>query len=172
MPLYYKDNNTWKEFATNPYPVGTLVMNQDNDTSPASLVGGTWSKYSNELTTSIVIEEPSLVTDASCEMDYSSGLIKVYMTFNWYAYLPNQRTITFLSNLPAPKEAINNAGTITINNLGNEYDFAVAVSASGEAYMTISVSSDFRIASRNTTLSYTPNSYDPLAQFYTYKRTA
>lgn len=45
MPLYYKDtDNTWKEFATNPYPIGTLVsLTKDN--SPATLVGGTWTKH-------------------------------------------------------------------------------------------------------------------------------
>ena len=43
MPLYYKDNNTWKEFNPNPYPIGTLVsLTKDN--SPATLVGGTWTK--------------------------------------------------------------------------------------------------------------------------------
>ena len=42
MPLYYKDNNTWKEFNPNPYPIGTLVsLTKDN--SPATLVGGTWT---------------------------------------------------------------------------------------------------------------------------------
>ena len=43
MPIYYKDNNTWKEFNPNPYPIGTLVsLTKDN--SPATLVGGTWTK--------------------------------------------------------------------------------------------------------------------------------
>lgn len=52
--LYYKSGGSWKTLDIGqPYPVGTYVFSSNN-TSPASLVGGTWRSFSASLNGSVV----------------------------------------------------------------------------------------------------------------------
>lgn len=97
MPLYYKDNNnTWKEFATNPYPVGTLVsLTKDN--SPAGLVGGTWTKKILE-TAYTDFTMYGAIIDAS--FTWKSNILYGYLA--WQEYPSSAGFIIYLLLLPVP----------------------------------------------------------------------
>lgn len=58
--LYYKSGGSWKTLDIGqPYPVGTYVFSSNN-TSPASLVGGTWRSFSANLNGSVVSSQKIL----------------------------------------------------------------------------------------------------------------
>ena len=58
--LYYKSGGSWKTLDIGqPYPVGTYVFSSNN-TSPASLVGGTWHSFSASLNGSVVSSQKFL----------------------------------------------------------------------------------------------------------------
>lgn len=58
--LYYKSGGSWKTLDIGqPYPVGTYVFSSNN-TSPASLVGGTWRSFSASLNGSVVSSQKIL----------------------------------------------------------------------------------------------------------------
>ena len=131
MPLYYKDNdNTWKEFATNPYPIGTLVsLTKDN--SPATLVGGTWTKviisYKEELVGYVVeaIENPNHFYGYVSNYSFFHDGSKVTGTFSWNqgASSGNNRILLF-SGLPTvsssqPAGIISGDATISIETDGS-----------------------------------------------------
>lgn len=130
MPLYYKDNdNTWKEFATNPYPIGTLVsLTKDN--SPATLVGGTWTKVVISNTEELI----GYVVEAR-EQDYGYGWVsnysffhdgsKVTGTFTWnQGSTAGSQDVLLFSGLPTVSSSqtagtLDRNHTVSINTLGN-----------------------------------------------------
>ena len=50
--IYYKDGSSWKVLASNPFVIGTLYESI-NDTSPATIVGGTWRPLGGSVTVSV-----------------------------------------------------------------------------------------------------------------------
>lgn len=185
MPLYYKHNNTWKEFATNPYPVGTLVVNQDNDTSPASLVGGTWSKYGVTTSPSIENYYPNLIQNVQCDVDYVSGLVTLSLVCkNTYghpdqAFEENRTSYLLLSGLPSPTEQQTSSVVLRVWPSGSGIAATaygtLALEIGGQLYLNLSRSystgSYFNGDQNKNFNYYTPNS-DPFNIYYTYKRTA
>lgn len=185
MPLYYKDNNMWKEFVPNPYPVGTLVVNQDNDTSPASLVGGTWSKYGVTTSPSIENYYPNLIQGVQCDVNYVSGLVTLSLVCvdtygsprkSFEAYTTSY---LLLSGLPSPTEQQTSSVQLRVwPSGGGSYSTAygtLALKIGGQLYLNLSRSystESYFYGDQNKSFNYyTPNS-DPFNIYYTYKRTA
>lgn len=185
MPLYYKDNNMWKEFVPNPYPIGTLVVNQDNDTSPASLVGGTWSKYGVTTSPSIENHYPDLIQGVQCDVNYVSGLVTLSLVcVDTYgspnkSFEENRNSYLLLSGLPSPTERQTSSVQLrTWPSGGGSYSTVsgtLALDIGGGLYLNLLRSypsiSYFHGDQNRKFNYYTPNS-DPFNIYYTYKRTA
>ena len=186
MPLYYKDNNTWKEFATNPYPVGTLVVNQDNDTSPASLVGGTWSKYGVTTSPSIENHYPNLIQDVHCDVNYASGLVTLsFVCADTYGtgqgFEKNRQSYLLLSGLPSSTEQQTSSVQLRVwPNTGSSgvpviiHD-TLTLNIAGELYLNLSriySSPSYFYRDQNIKFNYYTSNSDPFNIYYTYKRTA
>lgn len=84
MPLYYKSGSSWKEFAPNPYPVGTVYY-ATKDVSPANLVGGTWAKRSMEGATETLtgLSTPSTTIGHVTSYNLKQTGKQVSGTINW-----------------------------------------------------------------------------------------
>ena len=102
MPLYYKQNSSWKEFNPNPYPIGTLYY-ATKDVSPASLVGGTWKKLdvsSKEELTGIVAKPLPSEDGKVTEFAFYHEGSKVTGTFTWRNGNSSYTALPILSGLP------------------------------------------------------------------------
>ena len=79
--LYYKSGGSWKTLDIGqPYPVGTYVFSSNN-TSPASLVGGTWHSFSASLNGSVVSSQKILTGISLTQTGTTiSGTLKFNMT--------------------------------------------------------------------------------------------
>ena len=115
MPLYYKQNSSWKEFSPNPYPIGTLYY-ATKDVSPASLVGGTWKKLdvsSKEELTGIIAEPlPSDYGSITNFAFYHDGS-KVTGTFTYRSGRGSASSLLILSGLPTIASASKVVGSIS-----------------------------------------------------------
>lgn len=131
MPLYYKDNdNTWKEFATNPYPIGTLVsLTKDN--SPATLVGGTWTKVVISNTEELIgyvaeATDPDYYGSVSNYSFFHDGS-EVTGTFTWnQGRTSGSQQILLFSGLPTVSStqtvgSVNGENSVSIDTGGNLY---------------------------------------------------
>lgn len=115
MPLYYKQNSSWKEFNPNPYPIGTLYY-ATKDVSPASLVGGTWKKLnvsSKEELTGIIAELVPSDAGRVTEFAFYHDGSKVTGTFTWRNGHSGYSVLSILSGLPTIASASQVVGSIS-----------------------------------------------------------
>lgn len=102
MPLYYKSGSSWKEFAPNPYPVGTVYY-ATKDVSPANLVGGTWAKRSMEDATEALtgLSTPSTSIGRVTSYNLNQTGKQVSGTINWTnGSMALTAATTIMSGLP------------------------------------------------------------------------
>ena len=180
MPLYYKNNGNWTEFNPNPYPVGTLVMNKDVDTSPAALVGGTWEKWDNTVESHYTLSYPetSITNFQLDSTGYCSGKFKVssnivfYISTQEVTYAPLGKDFF----LPA---ALNESGYATISDPITEIWRVIAYlcidnqgTLSLRMQPQLGVSSTVTLSPMTIDFGYYTSLANPFGDFYNYKRTA
>lgn len=180
MPLYYKDNdNTWKEFATNPYPVGTIVPNADDDISPAGLVGGTWSKYTTSTLPTIPNYSPINAYDVSLKY-ISSTQIQCTLSISYFLKLQSSgnQSYELVEGCPLPYSPT--AQLTTLKTYENDPRAPVYIDENG--IMTAVIpgklvnNNNYRISLANQTVTFTYMPKDTVSNpwdgLYVYKRTA
>ena len=167
MPLYYKQNTSWKEFNPNPYPIGTLYY-ATKDVSPASLVGGTWKKLdvsSKEELTGIVAKpiasEDGRVTNFAFYHDGS----KVTGTFTWRNGNSSYSVLPILSGLPTIASASKVVGSFS----GSSGTCSIVIKQNGELELHDTYNLDWG-RTYTTSVSYTTNQM--LGTNFVYERTA
>lgn len=118
MPLYYKQNTSWKEFNPNPYPIGTLYY-ATKDVSPASLVGGIWKKLdvsSKEELTGIVAESVASNIGKLTDFAFYHDGSEVTGTLTWRNNTGNSYGVYVLSGLPTIASASQVVGTFSYSD--------------------------------------------------------
>lgn len=188
MPLYYKSGSSWVEFSSNPYPIGTVVFNQDNDVSPASLVGGTWNKIDSGGTLDIVNHLGSTIINNINITLNNRGVVAG--SFNVYqgnvfstdkcTVIDNRWDVILLSGFPIPNNNIVLKTDVSVGGGGRyDRDCSIVLQTDGCVHLVFSkivsgagmwLSFEDRIGRIN--INYSSNTVDPLANFFLYKRTA
>lgn len=182
MPLYYKSGSSWVEFSSNPYPIGTLVMNKDVDTSPAALVGGTWEKWDNTVESHYTLHSPqSSITNFQLDSTgYCSGKFKVSSNITVYVSVPSGEVAYVALGkgffLPAN---FNESGYVTISDAITELsEFMTAyLYIDNRGNLLLGVSSRYptslsTIPRMTVDFGYYTSLTNPFGDFYNYKRTA
>ena len=167
MPLYYKQNTSWKEFNPNPYPIGTLYY-ATKDVSPASLVGGTWKKLDvsskEELTGIIAKPVPSDAGKVTEFAFYHDGS-KVTGTFTWRNGSSSYSQLTILSGLPTIASASQVIGSLVASSGAA----GIVIKQNGELELRDTYNLDWG-RTYTTSVSYTTNQM--LGSDFVYERTA
>lgn len=179
MPLYYKNNGNWTEFNPNPYPVGTLVMNKDVDTSPAALVGGTWEKWDNTVESNYTLyySQSSITNFQLDSTGYCSGKFKISSQFT--IYLSSQEVVYAPLGkdffLPA---SFNESGYATISDAIIDIPrYTVYLCIDNQGILSFKMSSQYptysvTIPPMTIDFGYYTSLANPFGDFYNYKRTA
>lgn len=186
MPLYYKSGSSWVEFSSNPYPIGTVVFNQDNDVSPASLVGGTWNKIDSGGTLDIVNHlDSTVIKNINITLNNRgvvTGSFSVYGGFFYTSHctvIDNRWDVILLSGFPIPNNNIVLKTDVSVSGSGRyDRNCSIVLQTDGRVHLVFSKI----ISGAGTRLSidsigpininYSSNTVDPFANFFLYKRTA
>ena len=167
MPLYYKQNSSWKEFNPNPYPIGTLYY-ATKDVSPASLVGGTWKKLdvsSKEELTGIIAKPISSTIGTLTDFAFYHDGSEVTGTITWLNGNAAGTEVYVLSGLPTVPSSQTIGGF-----LAGRDSCRIYITKQGELVLE-DVSVLRRNVSYTTSVSYTTNQILGGADFV-YERTA
>ena len=170
MPLYYKQNSSWKEFSPNPYPIGTLYY-ATKDVSPASLVGGTWKKLdvsSKEELTGIVAKPVSSDNGRVTQFAFYHDGSKVTGTFTWRNGNSSYTALPILSGLPTIASASKVVGSISEPTTHGTCNIVIKQNGELELHDTYNLSWG---KSYTASISYTTNQMLGGADFV-YERTA
>ena len=179
MPLYYKSGSSWKEFAPNPYPIGTIVPNADDDISPAGLVGGTWSKYTTSTLPTIPNYSPINAYNVSLKYISSTQIQCTLSIQGYFDWSPSGNySYELVGGCPLPYSP--SAQLTTLKSFENDPKAPVYIDENGIMTAvipgTLLGGSEYRIAlaSQTVTFTYTPKDIvsSPWDGLYVYKRTA
>ena len=168
MPLYYKQNSSWKEFNPNPYPIGTLYY-ATKDVSPASLVGGTWKKLdvsSKEELTGIVAKPLPSEDGKVTEFAFYHEGSKVTGTFTWRNGNSSYTALPILSGLPT----IASASQVIGSFFASSGAASIVIKQNGELELHDTYNLDWG-RTYTASVSYTTNQMLGGADFV-YERTA
>ena len=176
MPLYYKNNGNWTEFNPNPYPVGTLVMNKDVDTSPASLVGGTWKKWDNTVESNYTLDYSQLsITNFQLDSTgYCSGKLKVSSSISKYITSDNVIHISLGKGFFLPAN-FDESGYARISDSIAEVSYTAYLCIDNQGILSLErppVHGTVIIPRMTVDFGYYTSLTNPFGDFYNYKRTA
>ena len=186
MPLYYKDNNMWKEFVPNPYPIGTVVFNQDNDVSPASLVGGTWNKIDGRTLDIVNHLDSTIIKNINITLNNSGAVTGSFNVYSGNGFSTDKCTVIddrwdviLLSGFPIPNDNIVLKTGVDVGGNGrHDRDCSIVLQTDGRVHLVFS-----KIISGTAghlwiddigriNINYSSSTVDLLANFFLYKRTA
>ena len=186
MPLYYKDNNMWKEFVPNPYPIGTVVFNQDNDVSPASLVGGTWNKIDSSMLDIVNHLDSSVIKNINITLNDSGAVTGSFNVYSGNGFSTDKCTVIdgrwdviLLSSFPIPNNNIVLKTGVDVGGNGrHDRDCSIVLQTDGCVHLVFS-----KVISGTSghlwiddigriNINYSSSIVNSLANFFLYKRTA
>ena len=184
--LSYKSGNNWVNFATNPYPIGTVVFNQDNDVSPASLVGGTWNKIDRGTLDIVNHLDSTIIKDINITLNDSGAVAGSFNVYSGNGFsvskctvIDNRWDVILLSGFPIPNNNIVLKTGVTVGgNNRLDTNCSIVLQTDGCVHLVFS-----KIISGTTgrlwiehhgriDINYSSSTVDPLANFFLYKRTA
>lgn len=158
MALYYKSNNNWTEFAPNPYPIGTYVL-QSKPISPGSLVGGTWKYHSLNVDSSTIVNNfPDIFLSYNFTINGNvvSGTINIQKDSEYTT--DSKKAI--LEGLPKPVSDDTSVGRLSMYSGWNSASGSVELTIDTDGILYTAYHSTFaspwsRITATSVDISYT-----------------
>ena len=135
--LYYKSGGSWKTLDIGqPYPVGTYVFSSNN-TSPASLVGGTWRSFSASLNGSVVSSQKILTGISLTQTGTTiSGTLKFNITNITSVFSADVLLATGLTPATSTQRCSNVSVQATASNNTSFFgDLYIEIDTSGQLWL-------------------------------------